>query len=230
MLVYNYHPQTGEYAGAETACESPLEPGVYLLPAHGTTDEPPAAGPGYVAVYRDGAWSLVEDHRGEVRYDTATRERHEIKELGPVPAEWTAVPPEDGEAVWDGTKWSVPFDVLKARKKREITAARNAAIAAGSTWRTHAVDADEDAQRAVSAQIVKSMAYQQMGRPVPDTPWRLRDGSYVTLTDADVWDLSQAIEAHVSGCYAREAALAAQIEAASGAEQLDAVNWNSQGE
>ena len=67
MLVYNYHPQTGEYAGAETACESPLEPGVYLLPAHGTTDEPPAAGPGYVAVYRDGAWSLVEDHRGETR-------------------------------------------------------------------------------------------------------------------------------------------------------------------
>ncbi|RKJ80521.1 MULTISPECIES: DUF4376 domain-containing protein [unclassified Pyramidobacter] len=225
MIVYDYKPETGEYVASIEAPESPLEPGVCLLPAHSTTDEPPAAGPGYVAVYRDGAWSLVEDHRGEVRYDTATRERHEIKELGPVPAEWTAVPPEDGEAVWDGTKWSVPFDVLKERKKREITAARNAAIAAGTTWRTHAVDADEDAQRAVSAQIVKSMAYQQMGRPVPDTPWRLRDGSYVTLSDADVWDLSQTIEAHVSGCYAREAALAAQIEAAETPEDLNAICW-----
>lgn len=185
----------------------------------------------------------------KIHYDAATgeileRRPDDIEYPEPIGDPWVSVSDDDFAASLDNNAYIDPtsrrvtvkpvapptLDELKARKKREITAARNAAIAAGTTWRTHAVDADEDAQRAVSAQIVKSMAYQQMGRPVPDTPWRLRDGSYVTLSDADVWDLSQAIEAHVSGCYAREAALAAQIEAASGAEQLDAVNWNSQGE
>ena len=230
MIVYDYIPETGEYNGTIEAQESPLELGVYLIPAHATTIAPPEAATGYVAVFADGAWSLIEDHRGKVYYDTLTRERHESKELGPVPGKWTAIPPEDSEAVWDGTKWSVPFDVLKERKKREITAARHAAIAAGTTWRDHLVDADEDAQRALSAQIVKSMAYQQLNRPIPDSPWRLKDGSYITLSDADVWDLSQIIEAHVSGCYAREATLIAQLETASSAEQLDAIKWNSQGE
>ncbi|WP_462362904.1 DUF4376 domain-containing protein [Pyramidobacter porci] len=180
----------------------------------------------------------------KIHYDAATgeileRRPDDIEYPEPIGNPWVSVTDEDFarslnsgayidvETLHVTVKPIAPptLDELKASKKREITAARDAAIAAGTTWRTHAVDADEDAQRAASAQIVKSMAYQQMGRPVPDTPWRLKDGSYVTLSDADVWDLSQAIEAHVSGCYSREAALAAQIEAAETPEDLNALCW-----
>lgn len=225
-IVYNYAPETGEYLGTETAYKSPQEPGIFLMPAHSTEADPPAASAGQVAVYRNGTWKLIDDHREEEWYDTATHERHEIKTLDEViPETWTLLVPTDAEAVWNGRAWEVPFIVLKERKCHEIVTARHFAIAVGTTWRDHVIDTDEDAQRAISAQIVKSMAYQQLGRPVPDSPWRLKDGSYIMLTDADFWDLSQTIEAHVSACYAREAALIAQVEAAQTAEELAAIVW-----
>ena len=126
--VYNYDPDTGEYLGLETAHESPMEPGVYLLPAHSTEAEPPEVGEHQAAVYRNGAWTLVEDHRGEVWYDTATQERHEIKELGIVPEAWTQSEPTDPESIWNGTAWEVPFEVLKERKRREIWGAGDAIL------------------------------------------------------------------------------------------------------
>lgn len=127
--VYNYDPDTGEYLGPESAYESPMEPGVYLMPAHSTEAEPPEAGEHQAAVYSDGAWTLVEDHRGEVWYDTVTQERHEIKNLGVVPETWTRSEPTDHEAVWNGEAWEVPFEVLKERKRREIWAAGDAVLA-----------------------------------------------------------------------------------------------------
>ena len=127
--VYNYNPDTGEYLGLETAHESPMEPGVYLLPAHSTETAPPEAGEHQAAVYRNGAWLLTDDHRGEVWYDTATQERHEIKNLGVVPETWTQSEPTDREAVWNGEAWEVPFAVLKERKRREIWGAGDAVLA-----------------------------------------------------------------------------------------------------
>ena len=126
--VYNYNPETGEYKGTGEAHESPLEPGVYLLPAHSTETAPPEADDGHVAVFADGAWTLVEDHRGEIYYDTVTQERHEIKNLGIVPETWTQSEPTDREAVWNGAAWEVPFEVLKERKRREIWAAGDAIL------------------------------------------------------------------------------------------------------
>lgn len=128
--VYNYNPDTGEYLGPETAHESPMEPGVYLLPAHSTETAPPEAGEHQAAVYRNGAWTLVEDHRGESWYDTATQERHDIKALDEaISSTWTPLEPTDCEAVWNGAAWEVPFEVLKERKRREIWAAGDAILA-----------------------------------------------------------------------------------------------------
>ena len=40
-LVYNYHPIDFTYMSQSTADESPLEPGVYLIPANSTITSPP---------------------------------------------------------------------------------------------------------------------------------------------------------------------------------------------
>ena len=66
QTVYNYDPTTRTFTGASQADESPLEPGVYLIPAHATTIEPPAVADGKVARYRpdDVMWELVPDIRG----------------------------------------------------------------------------------------------------------------------------------------------------------------------
>lgn len=56
MKIHHYHPETLEYLGEGQADESPLEPGVFLIPAHATPLAPPAAVAGKVRVFKDGAW------------------------------------------------------------------------------------------------------------------------------------------------------------------------------
>lgn len=41
MKIYNFHPVSGDFIQESIADESPLEPGVYLIPAHSTTIAPP---------------------------------------------------------------------------------------------------------------------------------------------------------------------------------------------
>jgi hypothetical protein len=56
MLVFNYHPATGEYLGTTKADESPLEPGVFLIPAHATEISPPVPREGFFLCFTGNAW------------------------------------------------------------------------------------------------------------------------------------------------------------------------------
>ncbi len=58
----------GAYAGPAIAYESPLEPGIFHLPAGCVDLAPPAQEAGKAAVWTGDAWSLVSDHRGETWY------------------------------------------------------------------------------------------------------------------------------------------------------------------
>lgn len=57
--VYSFHPETREYMGPEVADESPLEPGVWLIPANATEIEPPVVPAGKAAVFGTDRWLLV---------------------------------------------------------------------------------------------------------------------------------------------------------------------------
>lgn len=56
MLIYNYN-DNGDFIGTETAQESPLEPGVYLIPANATDIPAPTVEAGKVARFLNGTWS-----------------------------------------------------------------------------------------------------------------------------------------------------------------------------
>jgi hypothetical protein len=58
MNIYNYDTFTGEYIGPSTADESPLEPGVFLIPANSTTIAPPASQDGKTVNFENGVWVL----------------------------------------------------------------------------------------------------------------------------------------------------------------------------
>lgn len=60
MLVYHYHPSTGEFLGQGLADESPLEPGVFLIPANATSQEPPTLSPGFITVWTGSCWEEIE--------------------------------------------------------------------------------------------------------------------------------------------------------------------------
>lgn len=53
MKVYTYNPITGELVGISEADESPLEPGVILMPAYSTAEEIPSFDPLKEVVYFD---------------------------------------------------------------------------------------------------------------------------------------------------------------------------------
>jgi hypothetical protein len=63
-VIYNYHARTGELLGASEADMSPLEEGVFLIPAHATDVVPPNVPTGSVAIFKDGGWELSVDCRG----------------------------------------------------------------------------------------------------------------------------------------------------------------------
>ena len=65
MRIYNYDPETGEYLGDGLADESPLEPGVYLMPANATSKLVPTLKPGEAAIFADDNWRVVADYRGQ---------------------------------------------------------------------------------------------------------------------------------------------------------------------
>lgn len=91
MQIYHFDAATRILTQTSEAREDPLRPGRYLIPAHATAIAPPALADGMVAVHVDGAWQMVEDHRGVV-YDQEGRERdHDLP--GPLPDGWSATPP-----------------------------------------------------------------------------------------------------------------------------------------
>lgn len=59
MKIYNYN-ESGEFIGASEADESPLELGVYLIPALATTAEPPVVNEGFVPVWNGAEWTIKD--------------------------------------------------------------------------------------------------------------------------------------------------------------------------
>lgn len=81
MQFHHYHPETGEWLGSALADESPLEPGVWLIPDHATQAEPPAPQNGKVSIWNGTDWLMVTDLRG-TRYWLTDGTEHVIKQAG----------------------------------------------------------------------------------------------------------------------------------------------------
>ena len=58
--AYSFHPATGVFLGVDFAQESPLEPGVFLLPAGATFVEPPQVPEGKQANWNGESWSVQD--------------------------------------------------------------------------------------------------------------------------------------------------------------------------
>lgn len=84
MKIYHYDAISGELLGEGIADESPLEPGVFLLPGNATELPPVSAGKGFAAVFRGGKWEKVADKRGTV-YWMPDFSKHTMDQLGELP-------------------------------------------------------------------------------------------------------------------------------------------------
>lgn len=61
MKIFNYHPISGFLIGESVADESPLEEGVFLVPAFSTDLTPPDPIEGKIIVFSEEAWHYVDE-------------------------------------------------------------------------------------------------------------------------------------------------------------------------
>lgn len=68
MIIYNYDKETNEYLNKSEARLSPLEEGVYLIPAFATSITPLKSKEGFSQIFNENEqkWEYKEDNRGEV--------------------------------------------------------------------------------------------------------------------------------------------------------------------
>jgi len=106
LTIYNYDAVSGEFTGSS---DEFLPQGVGL-PAYACLTAPPDAKAGSVAVYRDGSWHSVPDHRGETVYPVTGGAPFRITVPGDYPADTTTLAPATAFDKWDGEKWVTDSD------------------------------------------------------------------------------------------------------------------------
>tara|TARA_R110000822_G_scaffold15369_15_gene53016 strand:+ start:1783 stop:2274 length:492 start_codon:yes stop_codon:yes gene_type:complete len=112
MKIYNYDGETGEYLSSSTATESPLERGVYLIPANATDIKPPSKSKNSAHIFIDGEWASSPDYRGEVYYSTETGSQVTSISLGwePVEDSHTTKKKVDELTTWENGDWVIDAD------------------------------------------------------------------------------------------------------------------------
>lgn len=122
--VATFDPVSGELLGRTSADPSPLEPDVWLIPAHSTLDNPPEPGAGLALVRREGAWVEVEDHRGATVYHTGTGEPRQWGLLGALPSDYTLAAPLTEFDTWQDDHWQLDEAAQLAAAKALATRKR----------------------------------------------------------------------------------------------------------
>lgn len=136
LTVYNFDAASGEFTGSN---DEYLAQGVGL-PANACVTAPPVIEAGQAAVYRDGNWQVVADHRGETVYFVADGSAIVLSELGDYPADTTPLAPATAWDKWDGEKWVTDADAQQAADVKSAARQKSALIseanAVTQAWQT----------------------------------------------------------------------------------------------
>lgn len=113
------------------------------------------------------------------------------------------------------------LDAIKAARRAAVNIARDAACVADVTVNGKAWQADARSQQMLASAIALAGA----GLPLPAS-WRARDNSNMPVTGlADLLAIAGAMAAQTQAAYEKSWALKAQIDAATTAAEVEAVQW-----
>ncbi|EDU0378547.1 tail fiber assembly protein [Salmonella sp. 741265054_HSA] len=125
IKIFNLRSDTNEFIGAGDAYIPPHTG----LPANCTDIAPPDIPASQIAVFdaETQTWSLHEDHRGEMVYDTTTGNQVYISAPGPLPENVTSVSPRGEYQKWDGKAkvWVKDEAAEKAAQLRQAEETKN---------------------------------------------------------------------------------------------------------
>lgn len=103
-IIYNCDPVTGKFLFSSQADVSPMEEGVWLIPANAYLDPPPSVRVRECAVREGGQWKIVPEYHG-IAYRTDNGDRVELDILGELPSEFTLEPRPTEFHTWNGKGW-----------------------------------------------------------------------------------------------------------------------------
>ncbi|OEC43904.1 phage tail protein [Pseudomonas sp. 1D4] len=154
----------GIFTGITTADPSPLEDGVWLLPAGCVEVEPPVHGEHLVPRWDGQSWQLISSYKGLTAYNTSTREPLLIERSGTLPTGYTLSVPRPGQ-VWRDGEWvdDTPATLarLYAERTKEINAACEADITGGfwseALGEPHSYGSDLEAQLNLTGAILRGL-------------------------------------------------------------------------
>lgn len=121
--------------------------------------------------------------------------------------------------IWDGSKWVLDLDKLKAEKRAKISEARWRAETGGITLNGTEIATDRESQALLTGAVLKAK-----DDPAYTVRWKARNG-WFQLDSATLIAIADAVRAHVQACFDKEEVLQNQVDAATTAAELEAVVW-----
>jgi hypothetical protein len=119
MDIYNFNKETKEFISKTVATESPLEKGVFLIPANATITKPLDTKENFAVCFNEDKqeWEYIEDNRNKTVYNKETRQESKIDYLGVIKDDVTTLKPEQFDK-WDYTTNSWVCDEVEKEKSR----------------------------------------------------------------------------------------------------------------
>lgn len=195
-LYYSFDPITGEYMGSGEADPSPLEPGVYLIPAHATTSKPPIRKDKQAIVRLESGWGYAPDHRGEIWYVGETP--HTIHSLGdPSSSGLTSTPVAATPEPIEPTPVNLAAYAADIRWRIEE---------GGTFWNGWPVFTDRVSQNKIGLEVIAILTGVRT-----DTRWKFADGVFRSVSNEDFTPMSSAVRQHIVNAFATEELVLAKI-------------------
>jgi len=188
MLFYTYSPNSFEYLDSGDAEQSPLEEGVYLLPANATFEVPPSIGSHQMQRWGGESWSIVPDYRLSIIYSKADKTILAAG-LGETPEDIGGTLLEPGQFdLWDENTGAWVFNQELAdsdllRRKQSVISNlinyRSTILDGGAKIIVSGADKWMQTDAHSRTQWLALYVAPSIG---PGIVWRTMDGSYVTVT------------------------------------------------
>jgi hypothetical protein len=122
MEIYNYHPITKYYLNTSIANESPLEPGVFLIPSNATTIKPPKPIDNKIPIWVNDHWELQDFESKYTVWDLNGNQTEYIGNINLLPDNLTQIKPPDDNNFYkfNGFEWIKDIERIKniVRKER----------------------------------------------------------------------------------------------------------------
>lgn len=210
--VFQYHPITKEFVTQGLAYESPLEEGVFHIPANSTEIEPPAPQNGKVIVFVNDEWQLIDDNRG-IWY-SPDRESHEVFNFNDViPNNWTRTQPQK------------TLNELKVDKNAKINQWR--AIANNSTFTHEGKTFSCDSLSRSDIDAINGRVATRNSLPANWVGgWKAVDNTVLEITTVAQWnDFYDAMVSQGTANFAHAQELKAALLSATTKAQVEAIVW-----